>query len=1247
MKDFEVPKWAQEGRHALLPCWQEIARLKESFEKVRGLSDDLEETYRELWRKVESKTATSSSSSSSSKGDEHKGANKKERERLRTRAKSVITSLENVEKSLEEKQTEFESSCVREVNCLMKRVAEKVLDSSRKDKSELNESIGRYKRFWIAQLSVLRYNKFSKTDLKNQSLKSYPSKAGKELESEPEVERNGKKHQEGTEASELDKLKAELLGCQKQLKKAQTKNKSLNESVAQLSLEKKDKVDEVYRLKLQMQGMVDGLKKKAEEISILKKKLEGSGSRDSSCSDNKQAQVGAFPVWKAGAASATSVSKDIDKKIFPTYSQSEGEAKEIDQSAEDTGREILMVLVPNLRTVSMIPFTTVNAVHDNQESLEISTTQGKDRRTVYVMEQNINLLDSLKKQAFSLPSWEERLGDYRKKQNEMSLLNTLAKETKLLAGNIAKNSNVSGEFLYKYSKLKQGLKKATSELDARSKNQKSWSRHIEVQRQRIKNSLVKIGQPEQFFGWIENQEAVKKFVKGSPEECSDSILAIVRCYEDWLLRFMSIMTPYMNETDRRLKEFLDSMAREKMALQEHVHQTHSGLMNIGNLVSAARALLSRNFELEQNDMNKSSDKQFLSDCQKYRQQLAEIEDERADILQAFTQYCDLSTELSLLQEKKIKLSARIQMIQLQTSDENVTEKVRKLSEKLNAKISETIGTQLKVRSYLEDCGVAPDALLGAMNAFSAEDEASENDPLISERKLADYDAVTNFSRKSDDLFYGRTRGSGKGVLLHKLKLPDKVEKSKVFNFLMKLKGMIHPSLLPTECAWLEDDCLYLQKLYLPDLVSFQEHFSRYRDLMDLCDKFRQLLQCLAFLHRNKFSLSPTSHAAAMSTVFVDCSGNVKIAECDIDISVESSTLEHQSGSGSGENHSFIAMSMSATADEPRRKRLERKGSENEKLLANLKLFGEMLYSCAFPNSRLPCEELTIPHHENAQLRDLLGQLLRIGPALPDDSRIQSADEALAHPFFSVHDDSHVSQKVWKFSLLDEKRLQLQSGSRLPVQMKISHTTFVQSVVKAFDSLDKEQILHHPLKFVYKSFEREALTNTEAINHFFREILNAKYGVFESFCGNVLPLPECRDIAVFGTIGKILAKCVLDKVKIPKNYFNSSLYKFLQGEACNLADLDAFHPVYAQHLKQVFLRRDEAKLEELAVATNTSKAVWIANPVVLFQAVLSKMLVGSRSRQLTALKDAFFSSVELRGHLKIFSSQELQELLEQE
>ncbi len=41
----------------------------------------------------------------------------------------------------------------------------------------------------------------------------------------------------------------------------------------------------------------------------------------------------------------------------------------------------------------------------------------------------------------------------------------------------------------------------------------------------------------------------------------------------------------------------------------------------------------------------------------------------------------------------------------------------------------------------------------------------------------------------------------------------------------------------------------------------------------------------------------------------------------------------------------------------------------------------------------------------------------------------------------------------------------------------------------------------------------------------------------------------------------------------------------------------------------------------------------------------KMLVDSRVRHLTALKEAFFNSVELKGHLKIFSWQEVQELLE--
>ena len=237
-------------------------------------------------------------------------------------------------------------------------------------------------------------------------------------------------------------------------------------------------------------------------------------------------------------------------------------------------------------------------------------------------------------------------------------------------------------------------------------------------------------------------------------------------------------------------------------------------------------------------------------------------------------------------------------------------------------------------------------------------------------------------------------------------------------------------------------------------------------------------------------------------------------------------------------------------------------------------------------------------------------------------------------------------KEWKFLLVDEYRTLMQSG-RASLHLKISSSDFVHSMLKVFKGLSKEDTLH-PLRFAYKPTKdgKKVLTNFEAFNIFFKKLCDPKYGLMESFAGNVLPMPECKDVAVFNTIGKILAKCVLDKVKIPSRYFNSSFYKFLVDELPDIRDLNSYHPAYTQHLRQVFLRRDQAKLEEFARATSVSDQLWRTNPSVLFDSVLLKMLQGSRMAQLKALKTAFFSSVELKGHLSIFTWNELQELLEE-
>ena len=276
----------------------------------------------------------------------------------------------------------------------------------------------------------------------------------------------------------------------------------------------------------------------------------------------------------------------------------------------------------------------------------------------------------------------------------------------------------------------------------------------------------------------------------------------------------------MDETDERLRQFLTSMEREKLVLQEHVSETHAGLMNVGNLVSAARALLSK-FESKQQDTSAhaNTNNTLMGEFDKYEQYLSKVEKERESLVNAFVNLCDLNRTLGQIQEKNIKLSARLQMIELQSTNDLLANKVRSAISKLLHSRKELEQKASQTRKYLrEELGIKGIILDQALDPVNFREYPEDMPIPLFQRKLHDYDALTKFSN-GNSLLYGRLNNK-KPVLLHKLALPRRMERSKVVSLLLKLKGISHPCLLATEDACIQGDTLFLQKTYLPDLITF-------------------------------------------------------------------------------------------------------------------------------------------------------------------------------------------------------------------------------------------------------------------------------------------------------------------------------------------------------------------------------------------------------------------------------------------
>ena len=516
----DVPTWIQQAQYFLHPQWEGFVKLQDRFEEAKGHSDALYIQYENLSRKAQSKNA--STSTRPGKG----GVNhKKERDKLRGKTKSVLHHLEEIQAKLDSQQTSFESTLVREVNLFMKSLADNCLQNSRLEKKRLLGSIDAYSKYWISQL---KYNNSKRDKVR------YPVQRQlrrKELEGEQHAEEM-QGNNTTRENKEKEQGKCSLERCQASFKKLQSKNKALNERIAQLLREKQEKQDENYRLKVQMQGLVDGLKKKAEEVQALRS-LEGSPNPRKLNSPHSHKRHSPHPkskrelLWESSVASVNRRDSGMAEDREDTDQKNKKSAPFSDRSKE------ILIVVPNLKSTSMVPFSVVNANTYNHKKLELSLAdesnlkEGRKFRSHNVLCENVTFFEILKNQAFSLPSWEQRLCR-RRLGLEIDRLRALRKELE--------SSTCNGDFLLTYSKFTSRLRKAQKELQSIVTHEGSWQSHISLVIQRIKQFLVKIGEPE---GWVEDQRAIKHFLDGSPTECSDNILNVVTSYEKWLHIFTS------------------------------------------------------------------------------------------------------------------------------------------------------------------------------------------------------------------------------------------------------------------------------------------------------------------------------------------------------------------------------------------------------------------------------------------------------------------------------------------------------------------------------------------------------------------------------------------------------------------------------------------------------------------------------------------------------------------------------------
>lgn len=716
-------------------------------------------------------------------------------------------------------------------------------------------------------------------------------------------------------------------------------------------------------------------------------------------------------------------------------------------------------------------------------------------------------------------------------------------------------------------------------------------------------------------------EKVKNFIK--PEDVKDPN-KVLRDYNLFLSQLDNNIIKYVQNTNLLYENFKYSLQQEVKTLKDFINQGEIISNQVLNVVK-------KNFnEKEENTQNTK----VLEDLSVHYSQ---VFNSLKDNIQHKNLSEDVLKILPVLkgnqrEEKRVllKLKYRKEELELDGGSKDLIQDIQKEMDSVQSKISNLNESIEKYEKLLIEIteNSYPELIKGKMIEELVPSKILDSKFQVV-RSIKDYELIETIR---DNVFIVKY-----GSKLHILKkfLLDQ-EKSRKF-FLKEVNALSrlnHPCIIKIECFFIEEKNIYVQTEYHKD-GNLKDYLQKNKiTSFDLRNIFHLLSQAIKHIHDRGIihcDIKPENIVLNITE------NSIKPILIDFDISrdlQQSLTKTYKEIRGT---NGYIAPEIL-------------NGQSQPTTSSDMWSFGCLLFKSYFPNQDpilLPSKQtVLIPKTDISDLEDLLTCLLNRDPLLR-----ASADEIVIHSFFN----KSVEKELKKRGELVPRELKVESFNRFLhyfkrgyknkiIQITIRRDHLIQDVINAFVDLQETDLRK---KFEITFFGEEGLDigglTTNMYTEFFKQIVDTKYGVFESSENNeklfYLPKSNYREMNVLKTIGKIMIKCIYDQRVIPE-IFPPCLFKYFLETKVEFRDLEIYDKQMAHSLNQIMLTSVNDYGFNFDEFDEISRDVTDENKKEYKEKKMQFYLVTKRREQLEALKQGFHIITDLSLQLKLFSFHEM-------
>uniref|UniRef100_A0A7S4GHR1 Protein kinase domain-containing protein n=1 Tax=Eutreptiella gymnastica TaxID=73025 RepID=A0A7S4GHR1_9EUGL len=772
---------------------------------------------------------------------------------------------------------------------------------------------------------------------------------------------------------------------------------------------------------------------------------------------------------------------------------------------------------------------------------------------------------------------------------------------------------------------------------------------------------------------------------GSPKTPRERTFATTRIkldqYQEWKQKLLHEVGDAVSATNAAANHLHHCLLQEEMLLLRNLPLLNEAPTILRQLCGLASNTVR---DLKQEDVSVSLQhiRSQQADFESAYTNLLNIKESRTQADRLLQEETELEKERLALEKRRIKVQAEADWLKVQGEDGDSLDKAVKLIAEYKERISRVVSRQSEVEQLLSDLAQShqPELLWNAV----AGENSTKNRHLKwvkgsgawMNRSLTDFDIKRILGTSRNSKVFQATH-YGHDCVLKEIPMDGEDARKALMNEVKIITQMNHPNIMHINGVFADGPMAYVVMPYYPNGTVCDYVKNNAVSPWILQEIFRQMCSGVANLHEHGVihrDLKPSNILMQGAQPLIADFGIAKDTARELDTTTASGVIKGTTSYLSpevlqGSKHTSasdiwaLGVVMYEIAAAVEQKSDESGNSEP----------GPM--PVLMPGQ----DEIQVPTGAlgNPRLEDLVTSILQ-----KDPQQRPTAHAVLAHPYFAVSLLQDMTenrtlidsdQKLAAFaSFLQQLRSAERSGALLKVQL--DRNDILGSIEMMVDSLGNEAILHP----VFASFRNESAVDeggvrTEMYSLYFMKCVARDTRLF--VCSEVdeeessssssagskgaddvvlgafyLPNPlkdDPQDLKAYNVFGRMLLKSLVDNCPCP---FQPSLvlFKYLAGVPVGLADLEQYDKVFAHHLRDLLITKEDVSTmgldfsdlmdggEDIPV-TNDNKREYVEKKI-------QYTLVGQRKDQLEAILHGFYCNAKVTPQLKLLSPVELMILM---